>query len=76
MSEPLDIVCFYAELGRPYLPLIERMTKSAKRVMPYARTVVITPTPSAELCNLFDNWLDISKEITTTDQTVCYDRAR
>lgn len=72
----LDIVCFYADLGRPYLPLIRTMTASAKRVMPYARTVLITPTPSAHLSELFDKVVDISFDVKTTDKTVCFDRAR
>lgn len=71
----LDIVVFYANLGRPYLPLIELCTQSAKRVMPYARTVLLTPTPSKELERLFDKQIDLSANLTTTEKTVCYDRA-
>ncbi len=72
---PLDVVCFYADLGRPYLSLIEQMTGSAKRVMPYIRTVLLTPTPSPELESLFDKTIDLSSNMRTTEKTVCYDRA-
>lgn len=72
----LSVVCFYSDLGRPYLPKIELMTTSAKRVMPHARTILITPTPSAELNSMFDKVVDISADVTTTEKTVCYDRAR
>lgn len=71
----LDLVCFYADLGRPYLDLMAKMTASAKRVMPYARTVLLTPTPSAELEALFDKMVDMSASMKTTEKTVCYDRA-
>lgn len=71
-----DVVCWYADLGRPYLPLIAQMTASAKRVMPDSRTVLITPTNSEELASHFDIVWDISHQITTTEKTVCYDRAR
>lgn len=72
----LNIVCFYADLGRPYLPQIAKMTASAQRVMPYARTVLVTPTPKPELTELFDATMDVSADVKTTDKTVCFDRAR
>ena len=72
----LDIVCFYADLGNPYLPLLERMTQSAKAVMPYCRTVLLTPTPSRYLSSLFDKTCDLSPDMKTTTETLCYDRAR
>lgn len=71
----LDIVCFYANLGRPYFDLIVDMTASAKRIMPYARTVLLTPTPSPELGALFDKMVDMSPHMKTTEKTVCFDRA-
>lgn len=76
MPSPLDIVCFYAELGNPYYPLLKQMTESAKAVMPHARTVLLTPTPSAQLDKLFDRTIDLSREMVTTRETICYDRAR
>lgn len=77
VSQPdLDIVVFYADLGRPYLSLIEAMTQSAKRAMPYARTVLLTSTPSEEVASHFDKMIDMSKHVTTTEKTVCIDRAR
>lgn len=71
----LDCVIFYADLGRPYLPLIEQCTASAKRTMPYIRTVLLTPTPSPELEALFDKTVDLSPHITVTEKNVCYERA-
>lgn len=71
----LSIVCFYADLGRPYLHLMARMTASAKRVMPLAETVLITPTPAPEIGGLFDTVVDVSRHLKTTDKTVCFDRA-
>ena len=73
--DEVDIVCYYADLGRPYLPLIEQMTSSAKRAMPWCRTVLMSPTPSADLDRLFDKTIDISAHVRTTEKTVCYDRA-
>ncbi len=67
-----EIVCFYAELGRPYLPLIERMTASAKAVMPDVRTVLLTPTPSAKLARLFDQVFVMPVEAKW--ETLCLDR--
>lgn len=75
MSKPLDVVAFYADLGRPYLPLIEQMTASAKRAMPWCRTVLLTPTPSEDLEACFDKTIDLSPYMRTTEKTVCYDRA-
>lgn len=72
----LDVVCYYANLSRPYLPLIETMTASAKRVMPYAQLVLMTPTPSDDLCRLFDKTIDLSPNMVTTEKTVCFDRAK
>lgn len=74
-SQSLDICCFYADLGRPYLSLIQNMTASAKRAMPDARTVLMTPTPSDELGACFDKVIDLSGHMTTTEKTVCFDRA-
>lgn len=71
---PLDLVCFYADLGRPYLPLIAEMTRSAKAVMPECRTVLLTPTPSAKLLRLFD--LPVHLKIETTLKTICFDKVR
>lgn len=70
----MNIVCYYADLGRPYLPLLERMTASAKRLMPKARTVLLTPTPKPELAALFDHTCGIDLE--TTFDNLCVERAR
>lgn len=69
-----QIVMFYAELGRPYLPLIEAMTGSAKAVMPEATTVLLTPTPSAKLARLFDQMHIMP--VTATWENLCLERAR
>lgn len=74
MSTEHDVVCFYADLGRPYLPLIERMTKSAKAVMPDCKTVLITLSPTAQLCDLFDHSIHMMAEPSAA--TLCYDKAR
>lgn len=71
----LDLVVFYADLGRPYFDLLAKCTASAKRTMPYIRTVLLTPTPSPDLEALFDKTVDLSGHMTTTEKTVCYDRA-
>lgn len=55
----LDIVCYYAECGRPYAALLERMTASAKRVMPECRTVLLTPTPNCDGPQYFDLVVDM-----------------
>lgn len=72
----LDVVFYYAELGNPYLPLIERATQSCLEVMPYARRVLLTPTPSQELNKHFDKVVDLSPNMKTTRESLCYDRAR
>ena len=72
--QPTDLCCFYSDLGRPYFPLIKRMTESAKRVMPDARTILLTPTPTPELCALFDQHVHFTT-MQTTVNTVCYDKA-
>jgi hypothetical protein len=69
-----DIVLYYADFGRPYLPLIERMTRSARKVMPNARVVLLTPTPSKALGKLFDVTCPIDVE--TTLDNLCRERAR
>ncbi len=69
-----DFVCFYNDIGRPYLHLIEQMTKSAKAVMPESRTVLLTSTPSKALCKLFDTYAVFEGE--ATDKSLCFDKAR
>lgn len=75
MSQPpLDLVVWYADLGRPYLPLIETCTASAKKAMPHIRTVILTPTPSLELARCFDKVVPL--EFETTVNTICIDRVK
>lgn len=70
-----DLVCFYADLGHPYMPLLQNMTQSAKRIMPDVRTVLLTPTPSSELSHMFDK-VHYLRDMQTTHKTLCFDRAR
>lgn len=73
-ASPPDIVCFYTDLGRPYLPLIENMTKSAREVMPGSRLILMTPTPSKALCRNFD--LVVQLKIDADVKTICFEKAR
>lgn len=73
MQQP-DVVLFYNDFGRPYLPLIERLVQSAKVQMPECRTVVMTMTPSKKLFKLFDHPIHIVSE--PNAKTVCLDKAR
>lgn len=53
----MDIVCFYAEIGMGdgYRVLMERMTASAREVMPDARLLLIAPDGvSTDIRKLFD----------------------
>jgi hypothetical protein len=70
----MNIVCFYTEIGRPYLPFIQRMTESAKRVMPESKTILLTPTPSKELNACFDEVLQL--KIDSSWKTICFDKSR
>lgn len=70
----LNIVCYYADFGRPYAPLIERMTKSAKELMPDARTVLLTPTKNTMVQQYFDTIYAIDCQ--TEIGTLCRERAR
>lgn len=49
----MDVVSFYVDLGRPYAPLMERLTSSIRR-HGVGQSVLITPTPHAEGCGQFD----------------------
>lgn len=57
----LDIICFYAEMGggASYVPLIERMTASARKAMPDARVLLMAPEPfpADEIAHKFDKIL-------------------
>ncbi len=75
-KQPEDIVLYYADLGRHYMPCIQRLNWSVRRTMPDARLVLITPTPHKKFEPFFDKVVDVSKAMTTTDETVCYDRVR
>lgn len=70
----LDLVCFYADLGRPYVPLITRMTETARAVMPDARLVLISPTPAQALQRLFDMVVEYPKAVTAAD--LMFERVR
>jgi hypothetical protein len=49
----IDVVCYYADLGRPYRSLMERMCASAKQHI-RCRTVILTPTPMEWMRQVFD----------------------
>ncbi len=74
MSEPLNILCYYTHFGRPYGPALKRMTESVKRVMPHARTVLMTSTPFESLCSLFDATVHIKVEPNL--KTLCFEKSR
>lgn len=71
----IDLVCYYADMGRPYLPLIAKMTKTAKQHIPNVRLVLMTPTPSRELCGHFDLLIPLT-ECQATHETLVLERAR
>lgn len=68
------IVCYYADVGRPYLPLLEQMTVSVKQVIPNAETVLLTPTPDCGAGKFFDHVQAITDR-PTTDLNLCQERA-
>lgn len=70
-----DLVCFYANIGRPYLPLIKRMTRTAKAVMPDCKLTLLTPTPTDELIRLFDAHVHLTGT-NTSDASLCFEKAR
>lgn len=74
-SQP-DIVLFFADLGKPYLQLIARMSQSARRTMPNSRLILLTPTPRKKYTKLFDKIVDLSAEMKVSESTLCYDRVR
>ena len=49
----IDVVCYYADLGRPYRSLMEQMCASAKQHID-CRTVILTPTPMDWMGGVFD----------------------
>jgi hypothetical protein len=67
------IVCYYADLGRPYGPLIERMTGSARAVMPDAHLMLLTPTPDTPMRAHFHDVCPVPKQ--ATFQNLCLQRA-
>lgn len=70
----LDVVCYYADLGRPYGPLIERMTSSARRVMPDARLVLLTPNAPEKIRAMFDLTCQLPAKADETN--LCLERVR
>jgi len=70
----IDVVCYYADLGRPYQPLIERMCASARQNLPGARLLMLTPTPRAFMYPLFDMVLPLPQP--ADDTNLCLERAR
>lgn len=71
---PREIACFYVDLGRPYAPLIERMTRTARVAMPDARLVLITGKQKVKEAQFFD--VVVEMPFDPAPATVCYDKAR
>jgi hypothetical protein len=72
----IDVVCYYADLGRPYQPLMERMCASAHAVMD-CRTVIMTPTPRDWMGGVFDTVVphqSLSYKVVNRDN-LCQQRA-
>ena len=74
ISPSYDIVCFYADIGRDYEPLLTRMTKSAKAKMPKARLICATPTPEGRIGQNWDHIVPLPKTINV--RNLCLERAR
>lgn len=69
-----DVVCYYADLGKPYRPLLEKMCASVRKTMPGARLVCMTPTWDGDLGNGFDM---IAKcRMPTVADNLCIERVR
>lgn len=75
MASGMEIVCFYADIGRPYLPLIQRMTQTAKAVMPDCTLTLLTPTPTMELISCFDRHVYLT-DIAAEWETLCFSKSR
>lgn len=72
---PKQVVCYYADIGRPYLPLIQDMNRTCKAVMPGVERVLLTPTPSAELAKAgFTTIVELKVDV--TEKTICYEKVR
>ena len=69
-----DVICFYADFGRPYRPLLDRMVLSAKQVMPDARVICATPTPKGDIGSHWDAIIELPDN--PDIKTLCYERAR
>lgn len=61
----IDVVCYYADFGKPYQPLLERMAASAKRHIE-CRTVILTPTPQP--------WMKVAFDAVEVPQSTSYPR--
>lgn len=72
----IDVVCYYADLGRPYRPLMERMCASAKKHIDCA-TVILTPTPAPWMTGVFDRVAGYTSQSypTVTRENLCQQRA-
>lgn len=68
-----DVIAYYADFGRDYLPLLRKVSTSAKQVMPECRTICATPDPD-KVGKTWDHIIELPKGVTI--QTLCYERAR
>src|ERR1700690_368780 len=69
-----DIVCFYADLGRDYEPLLTKMVASAKRTMPNAQIICTTPTPNGKIGKGWHHVVPLPDQVTF--ENICIERAR
>lgn len=73
----IDVVCYYADFGRPYRPLMERMAGSARQHVPGGRTVILTSTPKPWMADVFDAVAEYKSQSyqSVTPQNLCQQRA-
>ncbi len=57
----VDVVCYYADFGLPYREHVIRHARSVKRVMPEARSILLTPN-AVDLSPYFNHVIVTEKE--------------
>lgn len=72
-----DIVCYYAENGLPYLPLMRRMYESAHDIMPDVSVKIVTPTPDEKFLEIFDEMVVVkASNDRKISQRLCLEKVR
>lgn len=73
----VDVVCYYADFGRPYREHVIKHARSVKRVMPEARSILITPN-ATDLSPYFNHVLvteqPAKRETLMADRTISHIR--